>query len=97
MKTTDFDFELPPELIALRPAAQRDGSRLLVLRRTGGLEHRYFRDIGDYIESGDMLVLNDMDRFHLVNDVIDRVPKLGYIHLMLQTESVKRWLLKKII
>jgi S-adenosylmethionine:tRNA ribosyltransferase-isomerase len=59
MKTADFDFELPPELIALRPAAQRDGSRLLVLRRTGGLEHRYFRDIGDYIESGDMLVLND--------------------------------------
>jgi S-adenosylmethionine:tRNA ribosyltransferase-isomerase len=59
MKTADFDFELPPELIALRPAAQRDGSRLLVLHRTGGLEHRYFRDIGDYIGSGDMLVLND--------------------------------------
>lgn len=59
MKTADFDFELPPERIALRPACGRDDSRLLVLHRDGTIEHKFFRDIADYIEGGDMLVLND--------------------------------------
>jgi S-adenosylmethionine:tRNA ribosyltransferase-isomerase len=59
MKTTDFDFELPQELIALRPALQRDGSRLLVLNRDGNIEHKFFSDIPEYLEKGDMLVLND--------------------------------------
>jgi|WetSurMetagenome_2_1015567.scaffolds.fasta_scaffold00600_10 S-adenosylmethionine:tRNA ribosyltransferase-isomerase len=59
MKAADFDFELPAELIALRPAPKRDGSRLLVLGRDGGIEHKAFSDIAGYMEKGDMLVLND--------------------------------------
>jgi len=59
MKTADFDFELPAELVALRPALQRDKSRLLVLRRDGVIDHRLFSDIGEYLDEGDMLLLND--------------------------------------
>jgi S-adenosylmethionine:tRNA ribosyltransferase-isomerase len=60
MRTADFDFELPPELIAQMPATQRDQSRLLVLhRRSGQVEHRRFRDLLEYLHSGDLLVLND--------------------------------------
>jgi S-adenosylmethionine:tRNA ribosyltransferase-isomerase len=59
MKTADFDFDLPSELIALRPAHKRDESRLLVLRRDGRIEHRLFRDIAEYLERGDMLLLNN--------------------------------------
>jgi len=60
MRSTDFDFELPAELIAQRPAPQRDESRLLVLHRVSGrIEHRGFRDLPSYLRSGDALVLND--------------------------------------
>ena len=60
MKTGDFDYHLPPELIAQTPLEPRDSSRLLVLdRRTGGVEHRYFRDLPDYLDAGDVLVMND--------------------------------------
>ena len=59
MKTTDFDYHLPESSIAQIPAEPRDSSRLLVMHRdTGGLEHRIFRDVTDYFESGDLLVLN---------------------------------------
>jgi S-adenosylmethionine:tRNA ribosyltransferase-isomerase len=59
MKTSDFDYILPESSIAQTPAAPRDSSRLLVLHRdTGQLEHRIFRDIGDYLRPGDLLVLN---------------------------------------
>jgi S-adenosylmethionine:tRNA ribosyltransferase-isomerase len=60
MRTADFDFDLAPELIAQEPAAERDASRLLVLRRDGGaVEHRRFRDLPEYLRAGDVLVLND--------------------------------------
>ncbi len=60
MRTADFDFELPPELIAQAPAPQRDQSRLLVLHRDSGqVEHRQFRDLVEYLRPGDLLVLND--------------------------------------
>lgn len=60
MKTSDFDYELPEELIAQHPAAQRDHSRLLVMDKyTGAVEHRVFRDIVDYLHAGDVLVLNN--------------------------------------
>jgi S-adenosylmethionine:tRNA ribosyltransferase-isomerase len=60
MRTADFDYELPPELIAQSPAAQRDQSRLLVVHRsTGRIEHRQFRDLLEYLREGDVLVLND--------------------------------------
>ncbi|MBS3908186.1 MAG: tRNA preQ1(34) S-adenosylmethionine ribosyltransferase-isomerase QueA [Actinobacteria bacterium] len=60
MRTSDFDYGLPPELIAQEPAEPRDSSRLLVIDRVGGrLEHKTFRDIADYVEAGDCLVVND--------------------------------------
>ena len=60
MKTSDFDYELPEELIAQHPAAQRDHSRLLVMDKyTGAVEHRVFRDIVNYLHAGDVLVLNN--------------------------------------
>src|ERR1041384_3966002 len=59
MKTSDFDYTLPEASIAQTPAEPRDSSRLLVLHRnTGQIEHRTFRDIGDYLREGDLLVLN---------------------------------------
>lgn len=59
MKTSDFDYHLPESSIAQTPVEPRDSSRLLVLHRyTGNLEHRVFRDVGDYLRTGDLLVLN---------------------------------------
>jgi S-adenosylmethionine:tRNA ribosyltransferase-isomerase len=60
MRTADFEFELPPDLIAQVPAPNRDESRLLVLhRRTGALEHRRFPDLPEFLQAGDVLVLNN--------------------------------------
>ena len=60
MKTDDFDYNLPEELIAQTPLAKRDSSRLMVLnKKTGEIEHKHFTDIIDYLERGDTLVLND--------------------------------------
>ena len=60
MKTSDFDFELPQELIAQTPILNRDQSRLLVLdKETGCVEHHVFKDIIDYLNPGDVLVIND--------------------------------------
>ena len=59
MRTSDFDYHLPPELIAQSPIGPRDSSRLLVLYRdTGALEHRQFRDIQEYLRPGDLMVFN---------------------------------------
>ena len=60
MKTDDFDYYLPEELIAQTPLKKRDESRLLVLdKKTGNIEHKHFTNILDYMEKGDTLVLND--------------------------------------
>ena len=60
MRTADFDFALPPELIAQHPAPKRDGSRLLVLHRNENrVEHRRFPDLLEFLRSGDVLVLNN--------------------------------------
>ena len=60
MKTDDFDYNLPEELIAQTPLEKRDSSRLMVLdKKTGEVEHKHFTDIIDYLEKGDTLVLND--------------------------------------
>ena len=60
LKLSDFDFDLPEELIAQTPAEERDRSRLLVLdRKTGVVSHRTFSDITAYLVPGDLLVLND--------------------------------------
>jgi S-adenosylmethionine:tRNA ribosyltransferase-isomerase len=60
MRTSDFDFELPPDLIAQTPSGVRDESRMLVLhRKSGKLEHRVFRDLPEYLRPSDLLVLNN--------------------------------------
>ena len=60
MKTSDFDYDLPPDLIAQTPIEPRDASRLLVVDcATGQLQHRVFRDIIEYLRPGDLLVGND--------------------------------------
>ena len=60
LKTADFYYDLPPELIAQHPTERRDASRLMVLDRAAGtVTHRHFYDIIDYLRSGDVLVIND--------------------------------------
>lgn len=60
MKTDDFDFYLPEELIAQTPLKKRDSSKLLVLdKKTGEIEHRHFSDIIEYLEPNDVLVMNN--------------------------------------
>jgi len=60
MRLTDFDYELPPELIAQQPASERDASRLLVLyRQSDRMEHRRFSDLSEYLRAGDVLIVND--------------------------------------
>ena len=74
MRTSDFDFALPEELIAQTPAFTRDSSRLMVLRRDAQkIEHRAFRDFLDYLRREDVLVLNNSRvipaRLHGVNAI----------------------------
>ncbi|ACO03064.1 MAG TPA: tRNA preQ1(34) S-adenosylmethionine ribosyltransferase-isomerase QueA [Persephonella sp.] len=59
-RLSDYDYRLPKELIAKYPVEPRDSCRLMVLnRKERTIEHRIFRDIGDYLKEGDLLVLND--------------------------------------
>ena len=65
MKTSDFYYDLPEELIAQTPLERRDGSRLMVLNKdTGEIEHRHFYDLPEYLQPGDTLVLNDSRVLH---------------------------------
>lgn len=60
MKLEEFDYDLPKELIAQTPSEKRDACRLMVLdRKTGTIEHRIFRDVLEYLDPGDCLVMND--------------------------------------
>lgn len=73
MRTDDFDYELPTALIAQSPAEPRDSCRLLVLDRAdGSVSHRTFGEIGDFLERGDLLVVNETRvlpaRLHGVKD-----------------------------
>ena len=81
MKTSDFDYQLPDSSIAQTPAEPRNSSRLLVLHReTGSLEHRIFREVGEYLQAGDLLVLNQTRvipaRIHARKDTGGRVELL---------------------
>jgi len=59
-RLSDYDFELPEGLIASRPPERRDGARMLVLHRgSGRIEHRQFRDLGEYLDADDLLVFNN--------------------------------------
>ncbi len=91
MKTHDFFYELPEELIAQTPLQQRDSSRLMVLnRKTGAIEHRHFYDIVDYLRPGDCLVLNDSRV--LPARLLGHRPTGGVVEvLLLRDLGDKRW------
>ncbi len=62
MDISELDYELPAERVAVRPAEPRDQSRLMVIRRAGragGVEHRRFFEIAEFLRAGDLLVVND--------------------------------------
>ena len=63
MKTAEYDFFLPPSLIADRPAEKRDHARLLVLHKDGTTEHKRFSDLPSYLRAGDLLILNNTKVF----------------------------------
>jgi len=64
LQLKDFDYNLPPDLIAQKPALPRDHSRLLLLnRKTGATSHKHFYDLPDYLRAGDVLVLNNTKVF----------------------------------
>jgi len=59
MQTSLFDFQLPPDLVALRPVEPRDSARLMVVHPDGRIEHRLFDQLGDFLHKGDVLSFND--------------------------------------
>ena len=64
MKLSEFKFELPPELLATHPAPTRDEARMMVVHRSDGkIEHRVFKDILEYFDDGDVMVVNDTKVF----------------------------------
>lgn len=90
MRVDDFDYDLPRELIAQRPLARRDESRLLVLRReSGAIEHHCFRDIAELLAPGDLLVLNDTRV--IPARLIGRRPTGGRIEVLLIAPEGDMW------
>jgi len=83
LRTSDFDFDLPDELIAQRPPVERGQSRLLVLsRQTGAIEHSSFARVADHLRPGDLLVVNDT-RVFPARLVGHRVPSGGAVECLL--------------
>lgn len=103
MKTSDFYYDLPKELIAQDPLADRTGSRLMVLHRdTGKIEHKHFYEIIDYLNPGDCLVINDTkviparligERLHRTDGPVKEpdVPGAKVEVLLLKRLSDGRW------
>ena len=90
MRTSDFDFDLPEELIAQRPSAERGQSRLLVLpRHDGAIEHTSFTRLGEHLRSGDLLVLNDT-RVFPARLIGHRVPSGGAVECLLLRKLSER-------
>jgi S-adenosylmethionine:tRNA ribosyltransferase-isomerase len=92
MKVSDFNFYLPEELIAQVPLKDRDESRLMVLdKATGEIQHRKFKDIIDFFEPGDCLVLNDTRVIpaRLIGEKEDTGAKIEF--LLLKRIDDKRW------
>jgi S-adenosylmethionine:tRNA ribosyltransferase-isomerase len=85
MKIQDFDFPLPENLIALRPMEQRDHSRLLVLRRDGSMEHTKFAALHEYLNPGDMLLLNKTKVLPM--RLLGRKPGGGVLEMLLDHEQ----------
>src|SRR5438067_2499207 len=83
MDVRDFDFDLPPELIAQEPAAERSGARLLHLdRATGALTHTHVHALPDLLSAGDLLVVNDT-RVFPARLLGRRVPSGGAVECLL--------------
>ncbi len=91
MKTEDFYYDLPEELIAQTPLQKRDSSRLLVMdKATGKTTHRHFYDILDYLRPGDCLVMNDSRV--LPARLLGQRPTGGAVELLLlKDKGVKKW------
>jgi len=90
VKTAEFDYHLPPELIAQTPVEPRDASRLMVVdRRTGRFEHRIFREIVEYIRPGDLLIANQ-SRVIPARLFGRKVPTGGKVELLLLTKKGER-------
>ncbi len=91
MKTPDFYYDLPEELIAQTPLEKRDSSRLMTLdRKTGEVEHKHFYDIIDYLNPGDCLVMNDSRV--LPARLLGHRPTGGAVEvLLLRDLGSKRW------
>ena len=91
MKTQDFWYDLPEELIAQTPLQQRDASRLMVLNRENGkVSHRHFYDVIDYLQPGDCLVMNDSRV--LPARLLGHRPTGGAVEvLLLRDLGEKRW------
>ena len=86
MKTSDFYYDLPPELIAQTPIEKRDGSRLMTLdRRTGETAHRHFYDLPELLRPGDCLILND-SRVLPARLLGQRLPGGGACEVLLLTD-----------
>ncbi|MCD7933857.1 MAG: tRNA preQ1(34) S-adenosylmethionine ribosyltransferase-isomerase QueA [Oscillospiraceae bacterium] len=86
MKRSDFDFELPKELIAQTPLERRDASRLLVLERdSGAMQHRHFYELPEFLRPGDCLVLND-SRVLSARLIGRREPGGGVCEMLLLTD-----------
>jgi S-adenosylmethionine:tRNA ribosyltransferase-isomerase len=92
LKTSDFDYPLPLERIAQTPIEPRDASRLLVLDRSSGTrEHKHFYEIGNYLRSGDLLVVN-RSRVVPARLFAKKVPGGGRVELLLlERLDPKRW------
>ncbi|MBN1581292.1 MAG: tRNA preQ1(34) S-adenosylmethionine ribosyltransferase-isomerase QueA [Anaerolineae bacterium] len=83
MKTSEFDYDLPESFIAQTPIEPRDSSRLMVVnRRKGTITHRIFRDIGDYVQPGDLLIANQ-SRVIPARLFARKVPGGGKVELLL--------------
>jgi S-adenosylmethionine:tRNA ribosyltransferase-isomerase len=82
MNVDEFDFELPASLIAQDPPKERGGSRLLVVRRTGGIEHTAFANLADHLVPGDLLVVNNT-RVFPARLLGHRVPSGGGVECLL--------------
>ncbi len=97
MKTADFDYKLPEELIAQSPSEPRDHSRLMILDRINGrIKHRNFYDITEYLNRGDVLVFNDSRVIpaRMYGSTVDRGSRVELLLLSQITSNVWKTLVK---
>ena len=97
MKTADFDYKLPEKLIAQSPSEPRDHSRLMILDRiNGGIKHRNFYDITEYLDHGDVLVFNDSKVIpaRMYGSTVDRGSQVELLLLSQISSNVWKTLVK---